>query len=224
MPRKRIYKVFDKFYVNKDGEPAEHVSARGGIYKVRWSNWKSIKQCQSTDEIRVLIGLFKLNMKRLDKKNDSKMIREWRTAIKMAGDYYHYLKHREDEIGKYPSGWGPLTDTVQDTEKIFDCEQLEEDENEEGSAIGKEDKDPDNFVVSPEQPKRVGSSIDGYIQHGKVVGEVQWYHNFVQKRVQEIYDLEVKNRHEKRKTDPYLLSIYNGWRYDKELKKKGATN
>jgi len=217
----------DKFYVNKNGEPAEHVSARGGIYKVRWSNWKAIKQCQSTDEIRVLIGKFKSEMKGLDKDEDCEMIREWRTTIIMADDWYDYLKYKEDSDGKFSSGWGPLTNTVQDTKKIFDSEQLEEDIDEEGSAINKDDENPDSMIQKPkkqsgiERPRnKVDSAIGGYYQHGVVVGEAKWYNKQVQQRVQEIFDRDVRNRLEKRKTDPHLTSVYYGWRYDKEIKKK----
>jgi len=221
MPRNRKHKVFDKFYVNKYGEPAEHLSARGGITKVRRQNWNAIKECQSIDEIRVLIGKFRSEIKGLDKKNDSKMITEWRTAITMAGDYYHYLKHEEECNGKYSDVSGPPTNTSE--QDVSGNETTDE----EGNAIYGEDQEPDAITTDLkvdkgiERPRdRFDSSIEGYHQHGVVVGEVPWYNSHVQQRVQEIHDRNLRNRLESRKSDPDLRAIYSGWRYDKEFKKK----
>ena len=92
--KRRTHKVYGKFYVNQDGEITEHVSARGGIYKVRSANWKVIKDCVSTDELRELILTFQENQRY---EEDKKMWTEWRTAISMANDYYEVLKDRENQ-------------------------------------------------------------------------------------------------------------------------------
>jgi len=92
--KRRTHKVYGKFYVNQDGEITEHVSARGGIYNVRSANWKVIKDCVSTDELRELILTFQENQRY---EEDKKMDGEWRTAISMTNDYYEVLKDRENQ-------------------------------------------------------------------------------------------------------------------------------
>ncbi len=101
MSKKR--KKIGKFYVNKDGEPTEHISARGGKYPFRYNQWKAIKQTKSTNEIRVLILYFRKQIKEVvhtwsEGKEKNQRIKDLRTSITMAGDWRReVLKPDENE-------------------------------------------------------------------------------------------------------------------------------
>lgn len=166
MGRDRKNKSFN-IYFKQDGTPSEHKSSRGGSlyinskgqivdksyrykkYPLRPRIWKTIMECKTKEEVTALIGTFRKRMKGLDKsiKLNRLIIREYRTAISMAGDWYSYLDNQENLKGKYSQS---ATNTIieeddYDYSEFFELdsesEEIEEESKQQKQQINYYDKE-----------------------------------------------------------------------------------
>jgi len=204
-------KIHPKFFGTKKGEITEHVNAKGGEWPFRMDQWKAIKKCETTKELQVLIGKFKGDIKQVnktwsdktveDRNNKFQRIRDLRTAITMADDYYDILKQIE-ENGFY-LGFKNVPPIV----------------------LWEGDKKDVLVPIAPPSKKEkdyvgVTGVEESYIdKRGQQVGFVPWYHKQIQITKQELLDREIENRIKILKTRPNRKKNYWGWKYISKKKK-----
>jgi hypothetical protein len=123
-----LQRVFTKDEFNKLKKKDEKDPCRAMPFRYNIL-WKCIFQCETTEELEILIELFKSQMVGLDKskRDHQAYITEHRTAITMAKDYRNVLKHiRDTEADRYVGV--PLINNIGDEDKDYEGSAFEETE------------------------------------------------------------------------------------------------